>query len=152
MYSRLSSINRITCHFLLYVLTGMQMRKCYFQRQFSIFLLVFKHFNYHLFLYSIFCLQVLLMYLNDLHLIHNFGGLQISCFQFITCPLFLLQGMEMYGLANWAEVAEHVGTKSKLQCIDHYNTIYINSPCFPLPVSDPRNTVQHYIKGFNMKS
>ncbi|CAN4110175.1 unnamed protein product [Withania somnifera] len=47
--------------------------------------------------------------------------------------MLLLEGMEMYGLANWAEVAEHVGTKSKLQCIDHYKSIYINSPCFPLP-------------------
>ncbi|KAE8732051.1 Transcriptional adapter ADA2 [Hibiscus syriacus] len=40
----------------------------------------------------------------------------------------------MYGFGNWAEVAEHVGTKSKSQCIDHYNSIYMNSPCFPLPV------------------
>ncbi|KAJ8568604.1 hypothetical protein K7X08_028137 [Anisodus acutangulus] len=47
--------------------------------------------------------------------------------------MLLLEGMEMYGLANWAEVAEHVGTKSKSQCIDHYKSIYINSPCFPLP-------------------
>ncbi|KAM0062191.1 putative transcription factor MYB/SANT family [Helianthus debilis subsp. tardiflorus] len=44
-----------------------------------------------------------------------------------------LQGIEMYGLANWNEVAEHVGTKSKSQCIEHYNTVYMNSPCFPLP-------------------
>lgn len=40
----------------------------------------------------------------------------------------------MYGFGNWTEVAEHVGTKSKLQCIDHYNAVYMNSPCFPLPV------------------
>ncbi|ONK67434.1 uncharacterized protein A4U43_C06F20210 [Asparagus officinalis] len=43
------------------------------------------------------------------------------------------QGIEMYGLGNWAEIAEHVGTKSKLQCIDHYTTAYMNSPCYPLP-------------------
>lgn len=47
--------------------------------------------------------------------------------------ILLLEGIEMYGLGNWAEVAEHVGTKSRLQCIDHYNSIYMNSPCFPLP-------------------
>jgi hypothetical protein len=41
----------------------------------------------------------------------------------------------MYGLGNWLEVAEHVGTKSKLQCIDHYTTAYMNSPCYPLPVT-----------------
>ncbi|XP_052207012.1 transcriptional adapter ADA2-like isoform X5 [Diospyros lotus] len=58
----------------------------------------------------------------------------------LICPdwnadeeILLLEGIEMYGLGNWAEVAEHVGTKSKAQCTDHYNAIYMNSPCFPLP-------------------
>ena len=40
----------------------------------------------------------------------------------------------MYGFGNWDGVAEHVGTKSKLQCLNHYNAMYMNSPCFPLPV------------------
>lgn len=39
----------------------------------------------------------------------------------------------MYGMGNWAEVAEHVGTKSKQQCIEHYDATYMNSPYFPLP-------------------
>ncbi|CAA6657304.1 unnamed protein product [Spirodela intermedia] len=47
--------------------------------------------------------------------------------------ILLLEGIEMYGLGNWAEVAEHVGTKSKGQCIDHYTAYYLNSPCYPLP-------------------
>ncbi|KAK9151266.1 hypothetical protein Syun_009575 [Stephania yunnanensis] len=47
--------------------------------------------------------------------------------------ILLLEGIEMYGLGNWAEVAEHVGTKSKAQCIDHYTNCYINSTNFPLP-------------------
>ncbi|XP_044503487.1 transcriptional adapter ADA2a-like isoform X2 [Mangifera indica] len=58
----------------------------------------------------------------------------------LICPdwnadedILLLEGIGMYGFGNWAEVAEHVGTKSKSQCIDHYNAIYMNSPCFPLP-------------------
>lgn len=58
----------------------------------------------------------------------------------LICPdwntdeeILLLEGIEMYGFGNWGEVAEHVGTKSKSQCIDHYNAIYMNSPCFPLP-------------------
>ncbi|KAL3502621.1 hypothetical protein ACH5RR_037070 [Cinchona calisaya] len=58
----------------------------------------------------------------------------------LICPdwnadeeILLLEGTEMYGLGNWTEVAEHVGTKSKSQCIDHFNVIYMNSPCFPLP-------------------
>lgn len=40
----------------------------------------------------------------------------------------------MYGLGNWAEVAEHVGTKNKEQCINHYTNVYLNSPHFPRPV------------------
>ncbi|KAK4743946.1 hypothetical protein SAY87_010258 [Trapa incisa] len=47
--------------------------------------------------------------------------------------ILLLEGIEMYGLGNWAEVAEHVGTKNKEQCIDHYNEVYLQSPYFPLP-------------------
>lgn len=45
-----------------------------------------------------------------------------------------VQGIAVYGFGNWDGVAEHVGTKSKLQCLNHYNAIYMNSPCFPLPV------------------
>ncbi|XP_027343936.1 transcriptional adapter ADA2-like isoform X2 [Abrus precatorius] len=47
--------------------------------------------------------------------------------------MLLLEGIEMYGFGNWNEVAEYVGTKNKSQCIDHYNAVYMNSPCFPLP-------------------
>ncbi|XP_014523682.1 transcriptional adapter ADA2b isoform X2 [Vigna radiata var. radiata] len=58
----------------------------------------------------------------------------------LICPdwnadeeILLLEAIEMYGFGNWNEVAEYVGTKSKSQCIDHYNAVYMNSPCFPLP-------------------
>ncbi|CAN1222987.1 Transcriptional adapter ADA2 [Linum perenne] len=47
--------------------------------------------------------------------------------------MLLLEGIGMYGFGNWAEVAEHVGLKSKQECIDHYTAVYMNSPCFPLP-------------------
>lgn len=47
--------------------------------------------------------------------------------------ILLLEGIEMYGLGNWAEVAEHVGTKNKEQCINHYTASYMNSPTYPLP-------------------
>ncbi|KAF5472679.1 hypothetical protein F2P56_009373 [Juglans regia] len=47
--------------------------------------------------------------------------------------ILLLEGIEMYGLGNWAEIAEHVGTKSKEQCIEHYTNVYMSSPYFPLP-------------------
>ncbi|CAJ1964782.1 unnamed protein product [Sphenostylis stenocarpa] len=58
----------------------------------------------------------------------------------LICPdwnadeeMLLLEAIEMYGFGNWNEVAEYVGTKSKSQCNDHYNAVYMNSPCFPLP-------------------
>ncbi|KAK4484998.1 hypothetical protein RD792_007605 [Penstemon davidsonii] len=58
----------------------------------------------------------------------------------LICPewnadeeMLLLEGIEMYGMGNWAEVAEHVGTKTKEVCIDHYWNAYINSPYSPLP-------------------
>ncbi|THU74195.1 hypothetical protein C4D60_Mb04t30810 [Musa balbisiana] len=58
----------------------------------------------------------------------------------LICPdwnadeeILLLEGIEMYSLGNWVEVAEHVGTKSKALCIEHYTSSYLNSPCYPLP-------------------
>ncbi|XP_058787205.1 transcriptional adapter ADA2 isoform X2 [Vicia villosa] len=58
----------------------------------------------------------------------------------LICPdwsadeeMLLLEAIDMYGFGNWNEVADNVGTKSKSQCIDHYNAEYLNSPCFPLP-------------------
>ncbi|KAL5097526.1 hypothetical protein RYX36_001853 [Vicia faba] len=58
----------------------------------------------------------------------------------LICPdwnaddeILLLEGIEMYGMGNWAEVAEHVGTKNKEACIEHYKNVYLNSPYFPLP-------------------
>ncbi|KAI5583441.1 hypothetical protein BDE02_06G014700 [Populus trichocarpa] len=58
----------------------------------------------------------------------------------LICPdwnadeeILLLEGIEMYGLGNWAEIAEHVGTKSKDTCIEHYNSVYMQSQYFPLP-------------------
>mmetsp|Transcript_1887 Transcript_1887/g.3299 ORF Transcript_1887/g.3299 Transcript_1887/m.3299 type:complete len:602 (+) Transcript_1887:46-1851(+) len=47
--------------------------------------------------------------------------------------LLLLEGIEMYGLGNWNDVAEHVGTKNKYDCEKHYNVTYIDVPSGPLP-------------------
>ncbi|MCH83752.1 transcriptional adapter ADA2-like, partial [Trifolium medium] len=58
----------------------------------------------------------------------------------LICPdwsadeeMLLLEAIDMYGFGNWNDVADNVGTKSKSQCIDHYNAVYLNSPCFPVP-------------------
>ena len=50
--------------------------------------------------------------------------------------LLLLEGIQMHGMGNWTEVADHVATKSPDACRDHYITFYLNSPTCPLPVSD----------------
>jgi len=47
--------------------------------------------------------------------------------------ILLLEAIEIYGLGNWTEVAEHVGTKTKLQCHQHYFDCYVNSETTPLP-------------------
>ncbi len=47
--------------------------------------------------------------------------------------LLLLEGIELYGLGNWAEIANHVGTKAKARCESHYNERYLESPVAPLP-------------------
>lgn len=40
----------------------------------------------------------------------------------------------MYGLGNWADIAENVGGRTKEECEQHYRKIYIQSPEYPLPV------------------
>ncbi|CAI9087136.1 OLC1v1021130C1 [Oldenlandia corymbosa var. corymbosa] len=70
---------------------------------------------------------------------HHYRVMDVLSFPLI-CPdwkadeeMLLLEGLEMYGIWNWAEVGEHVGTKSKETCIEHFRTAYLNSPYFPLP-------------------
>ncbi|RZC65824.1 hypothetical protein C5167_009518 [Papaver somniferum] len=62
----------------------------------------------------------------------NAQGSPVSTTQIMN-TLSVSQGLQMYGFGNWEEVAEHAGTKSRDQCLDHYNSAYLNSPCFPLP-------------------
>jgi len=47
--------------------------------------------------------------------------------------LLLLEGIEIYGLGNWGDVSDHVGTKLPPSCKDHYFKTYINVPTAPLP-------------------
>ncbi|KIY44569.1 SWIRM-domain-containing protein, partial [Fistulina hepatica ATCC 64428] len=48
--------------------------------------------------------------------------------------LLLLKGIQTHGLGNWKKIAEHVGTRTKEDVEEHYLSVYINSPDFPLPV------------------
>jgi hypothetical protein len=49
--------------------------------------------------------------------------------------LFLIEGVAQQGLGNWQAVAEHVGTRTREEVEEHYNTVYIDSPYWPRPVS-----------------
>jgi transcriptional adapter 2-alpha len=53
--------------------------------------------------------------------------------------LLLLEGIEQFGLGNWADIAEHVGTKNRYECEFHYWTTYIDVPTFPIP--PPRQAI-----------
>eukprot|EP01112_Ceratiomyxa_fruticulosa_P007858 TRINITY_DN2044_c0_g1_i2.p1 TRINITY_DN2044_c0_g1~~TRINITY_DN2044_c0_g1_i2.p1 ORF type:complete len:610 (-),score=146.02 TRINITY_DN2044_c0_g1_i2:192-2021(-) len=45
----------------------------------------------------------------------------------------LLEAIDINGLGNWVDIAEHVGTKTPADCRDHYFGIYLNVPTSPLP-------------------
>lgn len=47
--------------------------------------------------------------------------------------LLLLEAIEMFGFGNWAEVADHIGQKTKEQCEAHYHAIYLDSATAPTP-------------------
>jgi len=46
----------------------------------------------------------------------------------------LLEGLELYGYGNWEDVAEHVTTKTKKECEEHYVKYYLGDGTQPLPV------------------
>jgi transcriptional adapter 2-alpha len=47
--------------------------------------------------------------------------------------LLLLEAISKYGLGNWEDIADHVGTKTLGECRSHYFATYIDTPTFPLP-------------------
>ncbi|KAJ2453588.1 Transcriptional adapter ada2 [Coemansia sp. RSA 2336] len=47
--------------------------------------------------------------------------------------LLLIDGLRQFGMGNWKDAAEHIGTKTKEQCEQHYLDIYVASPAWPLP-------------------
>ncbi|KAJ7470510.1 hypothetical protein FB451DRAFT_1253941 [Mycena latifolia] len=50
--------------------------------------------------------------------------------------LLLLKGIASHGLGNWKKIAEHVGTQTKEEVERHYNSVYVDSPDWPLPKMD----------------
>lgn len=47
----------------------------------------------------------------------------------------------MYGLGNWEDIAEYVGARTREECDEHYNEIYVRSLEYPLPVCPPFSRV-----------
>ncbi|KAI8909605.1 hypothetical protein EDD86DRAFT_205837 [Gorgonomyces haynaldii] len=47
--------------------------------------------------------------------------------------LLLVEGLELYGIGNWEQIADHIGTKNKLEVGDHYQRVYCNSSLWPMP-------------------
>ncbi|KAJ2687267.1 Transcriptional adapter ada2, partial [Coemansia spiralis] len=47
--------------------------------------------------------------------------------------LLLIDGLRQFGMGNWKDAAEHVGTKSKEECEQHYLSVYVASDTWPLP-------------------
>jgi transcriptional adapter 2-alpha len=45
----------------------------------------------------------------------------------------MMEGIQMYGLGNWQDIADHIGTKTLDETREHYIRFYVNSPGFPLP-------------------
>lgn len=50
--------------------------------------------------------------------------------------LLLIDGLLQFGMGNWKDAAEHVGTRSKEECERHYNQVYVDSESWPLPNMD----------------
>ncbi|RHY27580.1 hypothetical protein DYB32_006680 [Aphanomyces invadans] len=45
--------------------------------------------------------------------------------------LLLLEGIEMFGMGNWKDIAEHVGTKTDKKCESHYVVNYLKLSMTP---------------------
>jgi transcriptional adapter 2-alpha len=49
--------------------------------------------------------------------------------------ILMMEGLEKYGMGNWADVSDHIGTKTMEEVEQHYYTVFVNAPSWPLPVS-----------------
>lgn len=49
--------------------------------------------------------------------------------------LLLIDACQTYGLGNWADIADHIGSyRTKEEVQEHYHKVFLESPNFPLPV------------------
>lgn len=47
--------------------------------------------------------------------------------------LLLMEGLEKYGMGNWWDVSDHIGTKSAIEVEEHYYNVFVNSTLWPVP-------------------
>ena len=66
--------------------------------------------------------------------------------------LLLLEGIEMYGIGNWEDIAEHVATKTNKQCEEHYFTTYIDVPSCPKPNMNVKFTQDQILAATQQKN
>ena len=41
--------------------------------------------------------------------------------------LLLLEGLQTFGMGNWEQIAEYIGSRDKEQVFNHYIQVYVNS-------------------------
>lgn len=61
--------------------------------------------------------------------------------------LLLLEGIEKYGLGNWKNISEYIGTKTSKNCENHYWNDYLGRFGYCLPVNTilPHQQTQVFI-------
>lgn len=47
--------------------------------------------------------------------------------------LALIKGCQSFGLGNWQDIADHIGSRDKVEVMQHYIDYYINSDYYPIP-------------------
>ncbi|KAF9295762.1 Transcriptional adapter ada2 [Mortierella antarctica] len=47
--------------------------------------------------------------------------------------LLLIEGADNFGIGNWQDIADHVGSKTREECEAHYLKVYVESETWPIP-------------------
>ncbi|KAJ3100779.1 Transcriptional adapter ada2 [Phlyctochytrium planicorne] len=47
--------------------------------------------------------------------------------------LALVDGLRTYGIGNWEQISDHIGTKDKYEVGKHYEEVYVNQKTWPMP-------------------
>lgn len=47
--------------------------------------------------------------------------------------LALIEGMKIYGVGSWQDVADHIGHRTKEEVAAHYSRVYLESETYPVP-------------------